>query len=146
MFIMMTIKGLWGRGEQENGKTRTHGLSQHPPAALATPKALLLTFVSPAPKCQNLDVLLSLGKNFHQLHHIYVGLEKRQKAREPTQETGPSLEAPPERLQGRWPSSRTMRAQEEAERVSGWTTEPSKTPAGPFIPHLRCHSSPSSNR
>lgn len=80
---------------QENSKTRTQGLSHHPPAAWATPKALLLTFVPPS-QCQNLDVLLSLGKNFHQLHHIYMGLEERQKeAEEPTQGTAQALPSRP---------------------------------------------------
>ena len=95
MFVMRMIKGPWrGGGRKENGKTGTHGLSRHPPAR--RPPLKLCSSLSCPPQCQNLDVLLSLGKNFHQLHHIYVGLEERQKeAREPTQGTAQALPSRP---------------------------------------------------
>lgn len=96
MFVMRMIKGPWGGGGRE-GKWQdwdTRPPSRHPPAR--RPPLKLCSSLSCPPQCQNLDVLLSLGKNFHQLHHIYVGLEERQKeAREPTQGTAQALPSRP---------------------------------------------------
>lgn len=78
MFVMRMIKGPWG--EQKAGKWQdwdTWPFSSST-STLATSKALLLTFVPPR-QCQNLDVLLSLGKNFHQLYHIMWGWKRGRK-------------------------------------------------------------------